>query len=68
MKAPNKIYIPAEWMNVPSNLFDTQPSTGATEYIRKDALLEWAEKEQYDSDTILQDDFWQKVIDKLNEL
>lgn len=36
MKAPEKIYIPAKWMNVPSNIFDKEPSGGATEYIRKD--------------------------------
>ena len=28
-------------------------------------LLEWAKQEQYESTTIVADDFWQKVIDKL---
>lgn len=64
---PDKIYIPAEWMDVPGNIFDTKPSTGATEYIRKDALLEWAKQKQYDSTTIVQDNLWQEVIDKLKE-
>ena len=39
MKAPDKIYVPAERMNVPSNLFDTEPSLDATEYVRKDAVV-----------------------------
>lgn len=39
-----------------------------TEYIRKEALLEWAKQKQYDSETIVQDDFWQEVIDKLNSM
>ena len=64
---PDKIYIPAERMDVPGNIFETEPSTGATEYIRRDALLEWAKQKQYDSTTIVQDDFWQEVIDKLKE-
>lgn len=65
---PDKIYIPAEWMGVPKNIFDTEPSTGATEYIRKDALLEWAKDKQYESLTIHTYNFWQEVIDKLNEM
>ena len=39
MKKADKIYVPAEWMNVPSNLFDTEPSLDATEYVRKDAVV-----------------------------
>ena len=42
MKTPDKIYIPGKWLCVPSNHFETEDSPGATEYIRKDALLEWA--------------------------
>ena len=37
-------------------------------YIRKDALLEWAKEKQYESLTIVADNFWQKVIDKLNKM
>lgn len=40
MEKRNKIYVPAEWMNVPSNLFETEPSPDATEYIRKDAVTQ----------------------------
>lgn len=38
------------------------------EYIRKDALIEWAKQKQYESLTIVADNFWQEVIDKLNSL
>lgn len=38
------------------------------EYLRKDALLKWAKKKQYESLTIVADNFWQEVIDKLNEM
>lgn len=38
------------------------------EYIRKDALLKWAKKKQYESLTIVADNFWQEVIDKLNSM
>ena len=31
-------------------------------------LLEWAKQEQYESTTIVTDDFWQKVIDKLKKI
>ena len=41
---------------------------GEQEYIRKDALLEWAKKKQYESLTIVADNFWQEVIDKLNKM
>ena len=34
----------------------------------KDTLLEWAKQKQYESLTIVADNFWQEVIDKLNEL
>ena len=46
-----------------------EPYPGAernVEYIRKDALLEWAKEKQYESLTIVADNFWQEVIDKLN--
>lgn len=38
------------------------------EYIRKDKLIEWAKQKQYESTTIVADNFWQEVIDKLNSL
>ena len=68
-KAPDKIYLNtsdgdyefAEW-NVVSYAEVT------TEYISKDVLLKWAKKMQYDSTTIVADNFWQEVIDKLNSI
>ena len=39
---PDKIYIPGKRLCAPKNHFETEDSPGATEYIRKDALLEWA--------------------------
>lgn len=79
---PNKIYVPAKWMHVPGNLFDTEPTTGATEYIRKDALLEWAKEMKTANETYVDKDEpettqWYKhgayhicneLIDKLDSL
>lgn len=61
----NKIYVPAEWMNVPSNLFETTPSSDATEYIRKDAVAQVVREyleNWLDSYRI------ERLIDKINEL
>jgi len=49
-KTPDKIYIPDEWLHIPSNHFETEDSPGATEYIRKDALLEWAKAKHMELD------------------
>lgn len=74
---PDKIYIPLypnldtdgfhlgdDWMEKP----DSCSKCEHVEYLRKDALLEWAKKKQYESLTIVADNFWQEVIDKLNEM
>lgn len=42
MKIFNKIFVPAEWKNVPGNFFETEDSPGATKYIRKEAFIESA--------------------------
>lgn len=34
----------------------------------KNALMKWAKQKQYESLTIVADNFWQEVIDKLNQL
>lgn len=39
MNKPNKIYVPAEWLNAPSNIFETEPSKYATVYVRKDVVI-----------------------------
>jgi len=62
MKAPDKIYIDG------FSAFAIEPVKNGEEYIRKDALLEWAKEEQMESTTILADDWWQKVIDKIESL
>ena len=70
MKAPNKIYlrqIPGQkveifWYRKRGKFCDNH------EYIRKDALLEWAkEKREWYEGTDFAD-VYQKVIDKLNSM
>jgi hypothetical protein len=64
MKAPDKlVFDVATFSDI--GIFGVE---GEVEYIRKEALLEWAKQKQYDSLTIVQDDFWQEVIDKINSL
>lgn len=41
---------------------------GEKEYIQKDALLEWAQENQEKCFSIVEDDLWQEVIDKINSL
>jgi len=76
MKAPDKIYIQtnageafsSKWTIIPFRDFEN------TEYIRKDALLEWANKElsirrdSGDSDFLPAIVVLDDLIDKLNEL
>ena len=73
MKAPDKIYFPADglpsyidWDGSPIRTKQVEDSDIC--YVRKDALLEWAKQKQYESLTIVADNFWQEVIDKINEL
>ena len=74
---PDKIYIPL-YPNLDTDGFhlgddwmeksDSYSKCEHVEYIRKDALLKWAKKKQYESLTIVADNFWKEVIDKLNIL
>ena len=66
MKAPEKIYV--EVCEDGIFAFEKPPFEESIEYIRKDAILEWAKQKQYESLTIVADNFWQEVIDKLNEI
>ena len=74
MKAPDKIYVRQYRDGDTSGFWDDEPyedeiaGIEAVEYIRKDTLLEWAKEKQYESLTIVADNFWQEVIDKLNEM
>jgi len=61
---PDKIYIPGKWLHVPSNHFETEPSYDATEYIRKDALVEWA-KENFETCKIVGTRAMQKAFEEL---
>ena len=69
MKLPDKLYI-NKYMIRPGMLYPAEfpPDNPEEEYIRKDALIEWAKKHQNDSATIVADDTWQEVIDKINSL
>lgn len=66
MKEPEKIYV--EVCEDGIFAFEKPPFEESIEYIRKDAILEWAKQKQYESLTIVADNFWQEVIDKLNEI
>jgi hypothetical protein len=55
MDSRKEIYIPAPWMDVPTNLFDTKPSTGATRYIRSDLA-------------VMTKEIWQNIIKALQEV
>ena len=66
MKTPDVIYV--EFSEDVNLAFEKQPFEETPTYIRKDALLEWAKEKQYESLTIVADNFWQEVIDKLNSI
>ena len=80
MKAPEIIFLPivnigVEYGECPAPIWWNKNKTAkhsevvkAIEYIRKDALIEWAKQKQYESTTIVADNFWQEVIDKINEI
>ena len=70
MEAPNKIYL-EQTGEVTFNAmwFDKPTDKGFQhEYIRKDLLLAWAKQKQYESTTIVADNFWQEVIDKISSM
>ena len=67
--APDKIYIPNK-PEVVSAAYSSRTACNDIEYIRKDALLEWA-KEEIGNTSILRSETietLQKVIDKLNSM
>ena len=68
MEAPDKIFC---WRGVLGTLFCSLKkgtNTDCTEYIRKDALLEWAKENQEKCFSVVEDDLWHEVIDKINEI
>ena len=68
-KSPDKIYL-----NIPKAGTYDDATWDTTEfddcinevYVRRDAIIEWAKEKK--SKTVLEDDFWQKVIDKLESM
>lgn len=83
MKAPDKIYFPAEglpsyidWDGSPIRTKQVEDSDVC--YIRKDALMEWLEQnrnqaqmwfDRYnDREDLSAKQVWEEVIDKINEL
>lgn len=73
MEAPDKIYFPEDglpayidWDGSPIRTKQVEDSDVC--YIRKDTLIEWAKQKQYESLTIIADDFWQEVIEKINSM
>ena len=74
MKTLDKIYVKKEKNNVVYSL-SVQYDNGGEEYIRKDALLEWAKKELNNAELTNFDDFgrgevitWTNIINKINSL
>jgi len=64
MDAPDKIYIDTDL--IAFHILD-EKFEGDIEYIRKDALIEWAKEMMINTHTQLLKPFWQAIIDKLNE-
>ena len=70
MKAPDKIYVAISKFMCPGLASRSKLKDDMTEYIRKDALLEWV-REELDNTSILRSErieTLQKVIDKLNSM
>lgn len=63
MNAPDKIYLSPSMI-----ILAKRVTLDEVEYIRKDSILKWAKQKQYESTTIVADNFWQEVIDKINTL
>ena len=78
MIAPDKIYVQPEWITGPERnyIYDTEPTPCAEEYIRKEAILEWAKDKEVDAKFATTDGIYysgrehafHELIDKLNSL
>ena len=68
MKAQDKICVAPHQISDYDLDIQEVGHNGAEEYIRKEALMKWAKQKQLDSLTIVADNFWQEVIDKLNSI
>lgn len=69
MIAPDKIYVQPEWITGPERnyIYDTEPTPCAEEYIRKEALLEWAKKEEDKLDSGLCSDGFRLALTMLKQ-
>lgn len=79
MKAPDKIYVPQHSIEAGDIQELNEPIVaGSTEYVRKEALLEWLEQnrnqaqmwfDRYnDREDLSAKQVWEEVIGKLNEM
>ena len=68
METPDKIYLGIDELDSGYVYNLSLENNGHAEYIRKDVLLEWAKEKQNESLTIVADDIWQELIDKLNSI
>lgn len=77
MKVLDKIYIDVDLIKF--HLLDEHLNDSEVEYIRKDALLEWAKKNKKETEDVLKEHskdnsvwaemhWWEDVIDKINSL
>ena len=68
MKAPDKIYIPNNPIVI-SAAFSSRTAGNDVEYIRKDALLEWAKETYFDENaSAVSKVRYKQLIDKINSL
>lgn len=69
MKAPDKIYVNRDPFIGFMYVYESQNHPKeCEEYIRKDALLEWAKEKQEQTISIREDAWWDEVINKLKSM
>ena len=77
MEAPDKIYLHGydfdkepcvKWHEKPMEKGMRGYHVVNVEYISKDFLIEWARRNQDKCFSVVEDDLWQEVIDKINTL
>lgn len=68
MEASDTIYLTPLLVEGCGKTLSKRVTENDVEYIRKDALLEWAKENQEKCFSVVEDDLWQEVIDKINEI
>ena len=66
MKVPDKIFVDEDIIRF--HILGEHLADNEIEYIRKDALLEWAKEKQEHTISIREDAWWDEVINKLNSM